>query len=86
MLRFFIASLLLTSAFAVAQAVNESSKPAPAASPSNATPDALSEATKLYREGHFDAAIQKYQQIIDEKPNFSEAYAGLARVDRKSVV
>jgi tetratricopeptide (TPR) repeat protein/predicted aspartyl protease len=80
MLRFFIASLLLTSAFAVAQAVNESSKPAPAASPSNATPDALSEATKLYREGHFDAAIQKYQQIIDEKPNFSEAYAGLARV------
>ena len=30
--------------------------------------------------GNFDAAIQKYQQILREKPDSSEAYAGLTRI------
>lgn len=33
----------------------------------------------LAREGDFDAAIKKYQQLLQEKPKSPDAYAGLAR-------
>lgn len=50
----------------------------PAATPSlPANP--LHEALMLYRKGDFDAAIDKYQQLLSEKQNVSEAYAGLIR-------
>lgn len=48
-----------------------------------AQPDPLGEAKELYRKGNFDAAIQKYQQIIQERPRSPDAYAGLARVHLK---
>lgn len=81
MMRFVIASLLLASGFGSAQEGKEAPKPAPSVTlPANAPPDALAEAARLYHEGQFDAAIQKYQQILIEKPNSSEAYASLTRV------
>jgi len=42
--------------------------------------DPLGNAKALFREGDFDGAIQKYQQILQEIPNSPEAYAGLTRV------
>jgi len=82
MFRFVIAGLLLAEAFASGQEAKETPKAAAAvAAPSNPAPDALADATKLYREGQFDGAIQKYQQVLAEKPNSSsEAYAGLTRL------
>jgi tetratricopeptide (TPR) repeat protein len=81
MFKFVIAGVLLASGFATAQEGKESPNPAPVvAFPSNAAPDALVEAARLYEQGQFDAAIKKYQQILTETPNSSEAYAGLTRV------
>jgi Flp pilus assembly protein TadD len=81
MLRFVIAGLLVANAFSSGQEAKEAPKAAPAVvSPSNAAPDALADAVKLYREGQFDGAIQKYQQILAGKPTSSEAYAGLTRL------
>ena len=42
--------------------------------------DPVTEARTLYREGHFDQAAQKYQQLLQVQPKLAEAYAGLARV------
>lgn len=37
------------------------------------------EAKALYRKGDFDAAITKYEQILQQKPPSPDAYAGLVR-------
>ena len=42
--------------------------------------DPLNDASRLFQQGQFDAAIQKYQQIIANNPKSSAAYAGLTRV------
>src|ERR1700733_4264369 len=76
----FVIGLLLASSFGFGQEAKEVSKAVPAATPSDAAALAFAEAARLYYQGQFDAAVQKYQQIISEKPNSSEAYAGLTRV------
>jgi Tfp pilus assembly protein PilF len=53
------------------------SQPAP---PSDAPSVSLGEAKALARKGDFDAAIQKYQQLLQERPKSPDAYAGLTRV------
>jgi len=80
MFRFVIAGLLLAGGFGSAQEAKEAPKTAPAVAASDATLLALGEAAGFYYRGEFDAAIQKYQQILTDKPNSSEAYAGLTRV------
>jgi tetratricopeptide (TPR) repeat protein len=86
MLKFVVAGLLLASGFGAAQDMKEvpkeAPKPAPAAVATSvpAVPDDLTAAALLYRQGQFDAAIQKYRQFLTEKPNSAEAYAGLTRV------
>jgi len=45
-----------------------------------ATSDPLSEAKGFYRKGDFDHAIQKYQEVLRERPNSPDAYAGLTLV------
>src|SRR5579872_7177303 len=76
-----LACLLLASGSASGQEAKEVPKVAPpVAAPSDAAALAFAEAGRLYYQGQFDAAIQKYQQIIADKPNSSEAYAGLTRV------
>jgi tetratricopeptide (TPR) repeat protein len=45
-----------------------------------ATSDPLSEAKGFYRKGDFDRAIQKYQELLRERPNSPDACAGLTRV------
>jgi tetratricopeptide (TPR) repeat protein len=40
----------------------------------------LGDATTLARKGDFDAAIEKFQQLLKERPNSPDAYAGLTRV------
>jgi tetratricopeptide (TPR) repeat protein len=78
--KFVFIGLLLSSGFGTAQETKEAPKPAPtAALPSDVAPDALAEAARLYQQGQFDAAIKKYQQILTEKPNSPQSYAGLAR-------
>src|ERR1700682_27143 len=44
---------------------------------SSAPPDPLGEARALARKGNFDAAIKKYQQLLQERPKSPDAYAGL---------
>ncbi len=48
--------------------------------PSTVPVDHLGDAARLYRTGDFDRAIQEYQQLLQERPNFPDAYAGLTRV------
>jgi tetratricopeptide (TPR) repeat protein len=68
--------------------LNESQESAPLpprasaqeSSASAAPPDPLREAKEFYRKGDFDHAIQKYQQLLQERPNSPEVYAGLTRV------
>jgi len=57
------------------QAAPASSRPA---EPS--APDPLGEATKLYRKGDFDHAIENYQRLLQESPSSPDGYAGLTRV------
>jgi hypothetical protein len=55
----------------------------PQSAPNQSTPasaDIVAEAQKLYREGHFNEAAQKYQQLLQAQPISTEVYAGLARV------
>jgi len=40
----------------------------------------LTEAVMLYRNGRFDEAAQRYQQLLETQPRSAEVYAGLARV------
>lgn len=60
--------------------------PAPAAAsnlkPDGATPisNPIGEAISLYRKGSYTAAIEKYQQILQERPSSPDAYAGLTRI------
>jgi len=42
--------------------------------------DLVIEAKALYRQGHFDEAAQKYEQLLQAQPKSAEAYAGLTRV------
>ncbi len=65
----------------------KSVQPKPGEPPASATsvespapPDPLREAKEFYRKGDFDHAIQKYQQLLQERPNTPEVYAGLTRV------
>jgi tetratricopeptide (TPR) repeat protein len=43
-------------------------------------PDPLGEAMSLYRKNNLTAAIEKYQQILLERPASPDAYAGLTRI------
>ena len=43
-------------------------------------PDPLGDATRLFRKGDFDGAVQKYQQLLQEKPNSPDVYIGLTHV------
>jgi tetratricopeptide (TPR) repeat protein len=45
-----------------------------------ATPDPLGEAKVLFRKGHFDAALQKYQELLQAHPKSPDAYVGMIRV------
>jgi tetratricopeptide (TPR) repeat protein len=49
-------------------------------SASAAPPEGLREANNFYRKGDFDHAIQKYEQLLQERSNSADVYAGLARV------
>ncbi len=40
-------------------------------------PDPLAEATRHYRHGEFDAAIQSYNAVLQKNPMSPDAYAGL---------
>ncbi len=66
--------------------LNPQTQPSLAISPSSAqkqstsgTPELAAEALSFYREGHFDEAAQKYQQLLQTQPISPEAYAGLTR-------
>jgi tetratricopeptide (TPR) repeat protein len=56
----------------------------PPTAASSAPPGHLAEALTLYRNGDFDGAIRDYQQILQENPASTEAYAGLTRVYLKN--
>ena len=45
-----------------------------------ASPDPLGEANVLFRKGHFEAALQKYQELLQGQPKSPDAYAGMIRV------
>jgi tetratricopeptide (TPR) repeat protein len=51
----------------------------PAQVPLASLPSPLTEALALYRKGSFDEAITKYQDVLHDKPNSPDAYAGLIR-------
>jgi tetratricopeptide (TPR) repeat protein len=42
-------------------------------------PSPLAEAITSYRKGDFDAALERYQQILRDQPKSPDAYAGLIR-------
>ena len=65
--------------FATSGSLQESSASA-ISGESGAWPDALREAKEFFRKGDFDHAIQKYQQLLQERPNSPDVYADLARV------
>jgi len=68
-----------SSAIAPAQSSRlPSQPPEPPAQSLPANP--LGDAKALVRKGDFDAAIGKYQQLLHERPNSPDAFAGLARV------
>lgn len=46
---------------------------------SDAPHDTLGEAIAFARKGDCDAAVRKFQQVLQEKPKSPDAYAGLAR-------
>jgi Tfp pilus assembly protein PilF len=52
----------------------------PSAQPKVESSDTLGEGLALERKADFDAAIKKYQQLLEEKPKSPDAYAGLTRV------
>jgi tetratricopeptide (TPR) repeat protein len=58
----------------------EKSTSALPAQPSDVAPDPLGEARALTRKGNFDAAIEKYHQLLMERPKSPDAYVGLTRV------
>jgi tetratricopeptide (TPR) repeat protein len=75
--------LLFCSAFLAAQsAANGPTVPTPRVSPptDSSAPDPLGEAKVLLRRGDFDAALQKYQQLLQERPSSPDAWSGVVRV------
>ena len=42
--------------------------------------DPVGEAAALYRKGNLDAAVEKYRELLRERPKSPDAYAGLIRV------
>jgi tetratricopeptide (TPR) repeat protein len=66
--------------------VSAPSQAAPAASATvspggaAAAPSPLADALALYRKGNFTAALDKYQQLLQEVPKSPDAYAGFTRV------
>jgi tetratricopeptide (TPR) repeat protein len=68
-----------SSSAATPSTLQSSSAAAISAEPA-AAPDPLGEATRLYRKGDFDGAVQKYQQLLQEKPNSPDIFAGLTHV------
>lgn len=69
MFRHVLAGLLLASGFGSGQEAKDIPKAIPVlAASSDAAALALAEAGRLYFQGQFDAAIQKYRQIIGDKP------------------
>jgi len=82
MLRFIpaVACLLIANSLCFGQDAKDVPKPATANAPSPSSLDGLADASRLFRQGQFDAAIQKYQQILAGNPRSSQAYAGLTRV------
>jgi tetratricopeptide (TPR) repeat protein len=65
---------------AAAQGSSQASPVSAKSAEPSATPDLLDEANKFYRKGDFDRAIQRYQQLLQARPNSPDAYAGLTRV------
>ncbi len=75
--------LLFCSAFLTAQsAPNLPTVPTPLASPSvdSPPPNPLGEAKLLLRQGEFDAALQTYQQLLQQRPKSPDAWSGIVRV------
>jgi predicted aspartyl protease len=75
--------LFFGSAFLTAQsAANGPTKPSPQVSPpaDSPAPDPVGEAKVLLRKGDFDAALQKYQQLLQERPRSPDAWSGVVRV------
>lgn len=60
-------------------AVNNSPTPAGSALPVSGDGSTLEEARVLYRKGAFDAAIEKYQAFLKQRPNSPDAFAGMVR-------
>ena len=65
-------------------ASNNGPAAAGSASPLLSDGSALEEARVLYGKGEFDAAVEKYQAFLKERPNSPEAFAGLVRTYLKS--
>ena len=68
---------------ATAPPIRQSATTAPAdsaAHPPDAPPDPLGEAKALARKGDSDGAIDKYHELLQERPKSPDAYAGLTRV------
>jgi TonB family protein len=64
----------------VCKSVQSETEESSASAKSTARPDALREAKELYRKGDFEHAIQRYQLLLQERPNSPDVYAGLTRV------
>ncbi len=72
---------LLAVPHGLAQAAPPAHASPAASSASPATiPDLLKQADGFYQKGNFDAALQKYQELIQQNPKSPEAYSGLTRV------
>jgi len=65
-------------------ASNNGPAAAGSASPLLSDGSALEEARVLYGKGEFDAAVEKYQAFLKERPNSPDAFAGLVRTYLKS--
>ncbi len=81
MLRFVLAVALGISVLGHGHEVQDADK-STGATPvkADAAVDSLAEATQLSRDGQFEMAIKKYQEVLAKSPNSSAAYAGLIRV------
>lgn len=71
---------LFLALFSVGFCAGQSADKPVASSPTAATPSLLADALALYRRHNFPAAIEKYQQLLQEKPSSPDAYAGLTRI------
>ena len=74
----FVVRLIASLCFSQS-AVNDTPTPARSAPPVPSDGSTLEEARVLYRKGAFDAAIEKYQAFLKERPNSPDGFAGLVR-------